>query len=1213
MKKILLSAAAIASMLFAASCQREALDPAQQEGDVVTATLNIEVPAMPETKVIGDGQSALNLVFAVYDENGDELYNLRQGDWREDPIGDVTDEVVFQNLKTSVTVNLVRGKVYTFVCWAQNKAATCYDFEDMKNIGISYADYNASNNDLRDAFYACVQTEKVTENFSQDITLKRPFAQINVGTTDFVEAYKAGLEIDNLYSTVTVKNAATTLETFTGKATGAAEATFAYAHAVAPAEDLIINKSMVVNDPQTEIANKYGWLAMNYILVADGTDNGASSALAEVAFEIREGDATVLTSYEVPNVPVQRNYRTNIVGGLLTAQGTINIIIDPIFNGEYVINVWDGYSVEKPSSDENGYYVTEASQLAWVAQQVNKEGKTFEGETIYLAADIDLAGQVWTPIGAGETPFKGTFEVLPNTSLLTKSVTEYYAIYGLNVNYTEGPAGLFGWIDGGAVKNVTLVAPQVSGESCVAAVAGKIFSTGLVEGCVVKGGSVYGNHFVAGVVAHSYGSVNYNTVDGTVITGVSVNEDLDGDKVGGIVGLHAADAEATVKGNNVLDVTVVAKRDAAAVVGAANGSNVTENHVEKATVGSAEAEISNAGVVVGRVLTGALNPKANTYNHETITVNGQEVKPAVVEFNAVAASEEVLPVEGGEYVINVTANVAWTVTVPEGLTAVPAAGEGNATVTVTIPATELYEAVSYEVTVATEEAADVKEFTFTINQVAAERPFEDGEYWIVSDGKYAMPLTSGYGYLQVDPYGYQDNVFTVKAVEGGYTIQDPAGQYYYQTGTYNSFNRSASKPASGAVWTIKENEDGTCQIMNTSVNKFMQYDATYNSYGSYAELTGVMPVLVKADNAKERLEASNWGVIGVNGDWDNDITMYIKDNYFVAYDVEIKTGAFKFRQDKSWDVNFGGESKTNTAVLAAANGSDITVPAGTYDLYLDVNAHAFWVMTAGKLPSAPDFKLVSVYANTTYTNLYSWSASGAVLTAGWPGSKYEATEEIGGTSYKKWTLVVDAATYAKTAQFIFNNGSTQTGDSKAYQLAEEMFFAVSGTSAPTLTDKPVVEAVPSTTACYTLSTASLQGSNNAYANNCDVTSGGIKWNVTGNTQMNPWRIGGKSLTKQDRAVYTKTAYAEALSKVEFVAGTTTATWHSLTLYYSTNADFSNAQSIAAPSVGANKTIEFAPEGGFPENCYFKFVLNVTCGSSNQYVQMKEVNFYGYEK
>ena len=991
MKKILLSAAAIASMLFAASCQREALDPAQQEGDVVTATLNIEAPAMPDTKAIGDGQSALNLVFAVYDENGVELTNLRQGDW-DNQIGDVTDEVVFQNLKTSVTVNLVRGKVYTFVCWAQNKAAECYDFEDMKNIGISYADYNASNNDLRDAFYACVQTEKVTENFSQDITLKRPFAQINVGTTDFVAAQKAGLEIENLYSTVTVKNAATTLETFTGKATGAAEATFAYA--AAPAEDLIINKSMVVNDPQTEIANKYGWLAMNYILVADGTDNGASSALADVAFEIREGDDVVLTSYEVPNVPVQRNYRTNIVGGLLTAQGTINIIIDPIFNGEYVINVWDGYSVEEPSSDEDGYYVTEASELAWVAQQVNQEGRTFKGETIYLAADIDLAGQVWTPIGAGETPFKGTFEVLPNTSLLTKSVTEYYAIYGLNVNYTEGPAGLFGRIDGGAVKNVTLIAPQVKGESCVAAVAGKIFSTGLVEGCAVKGGSVYGNHFVAGVVAHSYGSVNYNTVDGTVITGVSVNEDLDGDKVGGIVGLHAADAKATVKGNQVLAVTIVAKRDAAAVAGAANASNVTENHVEKATVGSAEAAIEkNAGVVVGRVLAGALNPKANTYNHETITVNGQEVKPAVVEFKAEAASDEVLPVEGGKYVINVTANVAWTVTVPEGLTAVPAAGEGNATVTVTVPATELTEPnpVTYKVVVATEEEAETKAFEFTIQQTAAEPPFKVAtvaEFIAAAEDNTIYELTGVITSVTNTTYGN----FYLKDETGEvliYGLCSPEGAQKYWA-------------ASGA----KVGDTITVQTVRTSFNNAPQ--------GKDALFVKLTPFVA---------QTSEWGVVGDLTGWGNSdikmVTTWHTKNLFVAYNVEIASGSFKIRANNKWDdtKNYGLEvagsvnADSYYKVITSGGSNNITpMEYGKYDVYFDLTNKRVALMTPGKAyAEAKDGgKPVVVVAGLKD---HEWGVVGSFND--WNVANYVVTEVDG-----DWAVAKNV-TLAKNAEFKF--------------------------------------------------------------------------------------------------------------------------------------------------------------------------------------------------
>jgi hypothetical protein len=72
---------------------------------------------------------------------------------------------------------------------------------------------------------------------------------------------------------------------------------------------------------------------MNYVLVNEGNNN----PVTEVSFEVREGDATVLTSYTVPNVPLRRNYRTNIVGGLLTAEGTINVIIDPIFEGENVV------------------------------------------------------------------------------------------------------------------------------------------------------------------------------------------------------------------------------------------------------------------------------------------------------------------------------------------------------------------------------------------------------------------------------------------------------------------------------------------------------------------------------------------------------------------------------------------------------------------------------------------------------------------------------------------------------------------------------------------------------------------------------------------------------------------------------------------------------------------------------------------------------------
>ena len=921
-----------------------------QEGDVVTATFTIEVPGVPGTKaatsddqeMVGDGRAADNLVFAVFDETGAELPDLRQGDW-VNPIGDNRDVIKFDNSeqpKVTVTVKLVRGKEYSFVCWAQNEAATCYNFEDMKNIGISYADYNASNNDLRDAFYAYAETDgPVTENFSQTIELERPFAQINVGTTDFVAAQKAGLEIENLYSTMTVKNAATSLETFTGKTSGSQTVTFTYAHAIAPDYDLVINKNKVVNNPNIEIADKYGWLAMNYILVADGTDKGTSSALAEVSFQIREGDATILASYDVPNVPVQRNFRSNIVGGLLTAEGTINVIIDPIFNSEYVINVWDGYTVEEPASNAEAteYYITKASELAWVAQQVNEAGNTFEGVTVYLTSDIDLAGQVWTPIGAGETPFMGTLEATHSVSKLTKAASEYCTIYGLVVDYKAGPAGLVGWLKGGAVKNIVLDQPEVNGKACVAAVVGKVFNSGLVDGCKVIGGEINGNHWVGGIAGHAYATITNNVIDGTSVKGVSIDEDNDGDKVGGLVGLHPADATSEVSGNQVLAVTVAAKRDVAALVGAGNGDNVKNNHVETAAITATVAD--NAGVVVGRVLAGIVDYDTNTYGFEEgknkVTINGTEVEPAEYEFVVTPSEEnvEVIPTEGGEFVLNVTGNVDWTVAA-EGLEVDPQSGKGNGTITVTVPettvtSTEVEGNVKFTVTVSTEKNAEQTEYTFTIEQTPAEPAFKVvtvAEFLAAAEDATIYELTGVITSVTNTTYGN----FYLKDATGEvliYGLCSPEGkkQYWAESGA-------------------KVGDTITVQTVRTSYNNAPQ--------GKDAIFVKLTPFVA---------QASEWGVVGDLTGWGNSdikmVTTWHTKNLFVAYNVEIASGAFKIRANNQWNdaKNYGlevaGSVNANSyyKVITSGGSNNITpVEYGKYDVYFDLTNKRVALMTPGK-------------------------------------------------------------------------------------------------------------------------------------------------------------------------------------------------------------------------------------------------------------------------
>ena len=130
----------------------------------------------------------------------------------------------------------------------------------------------------------------------------------------------------------------------------------------------------------------------------------------------------------------------------------------------------------------------------------------------------------------------------------------------------------------------------------------------------------------------------------------------------------------------------------------------------------------------------------------------------------------------------------------------------------------------------------------------------DGEYWIIADGKVATPLTGNYGYLKVvdavDGKSTAANAFTFTQVEAGvYTIQDSNGKYYYQTGTYDSFNvADKDGMTDDYLWEVYDSGNGQFVIMNLGVAKFMQYDSGYNSFGSYSDERGTLPTLVLAEN-----------------------------------------------------------------------------------------------------------------------------------------------------------------------------------------------------------------------------------------------------------------------------------------------------------------------------------------------------------------------------
>ena len=130
----------------------------------------------------------------------------------------------------------------------------------------------------------------------------------------------------------------------------------------------------------------------------------------------------------------------------------------------------------------------------------------------------------------------------------------------------------------------------------------------------------------------------------------------------------------------------------------------------------------------------------------------------------------------------------------------------------------------------------------------------DGEYWIIADGKVATPLTGNYGYLNVvdavDGRSTAANAFTFTQVDAGlYTIQDANGKFYYQTGSYNSFNVADEDGMTDEfLWEVYDTGNGQYAIINYEVGKYIQYDTQYNSYGSYMDERGILPTLVLAEN-----------------------------------------------------------------------------------------------------------------------------------------------------------------------------------------------------------------------------------------------------------------------------------------------------------------------------------------------------------------------------
>ena len=161
--------------------------------------------------------------------------------------------------------------------------------------------------------------------------------------------------------------------------------------------------------------------------------------------------------------------------------------------------------------------ISSAKELLAFSEKVNG-GEDFSGKTVELTADIDLGGEgsEWTPIGSSSSVFAGTFD------------GNNHVISGLYIS-SGSNAGLFGKVNGGTVKNVT-VKGSVSGSSSVAGVVGYL-NAGNIIGCG-NNADVSGSSGVGGVVGYVGGA---STVSGCYNSG---NVSGTTGYIGGVSGQH---------------------------------------------------------------------------------------------------------------------------------------------------------------------------------------------------------------------------------------------------------------------------------------------------------------------------------------------------------------------------------------------------------------------------------------------------------------------------------------------------------------------------------------------------------------------------------------------------------------------------------------------------------------------------------------------------
>ena len=523
MKKILLFASALAGLFIAGSCQRENLEPVQQ-GNTVTYT--VTVPDALATKGIGDNVANVNtLHYEVYRTAVAETVTFTDA-----------DRLLYHKTATvtngtaKIELELVNDQNFTVLFWAQvGETNEAYDVTDLTNVTLK-SPIKANQVDYA-AFSGVDFIEGTDALTDKTIELTRPVAQINLGTTAAsLTAFDAPVRLDG--SSMTVAGLSNTFNVAKQIPGAAFTCTTVYDEKAVPAEPLEVNTT------------NYVYVGMNYVGFAPEVGTPVI-----VSYDINTTEGHIQNTIE--NVPVKPNYRTNIIGNLITSKTAYTVELDNTWGEpaeEY--EVWDGKTLTEPTTINAAgeYVISKPSEWAWLANKQNPATKADPAPiVINLASDLDFGGNELTGLVAlrsGSLTVNGNGYAVLNAKVVSGNNDNGTNAASLFISLPDSELK----VENLDVKNVNVV---TSGANPYAGVI-----TSYVEGVVtiknvnVYNSSVYGIDSIgaiAGFIA-AYGTV---TVENVLVDGVKLaNADVAGESgaMGGFVGrvagkLTAADVK----------------------------------------------------------------------------------------------------------------------------------------------------------------------------------------------------------------------------------------------------------------------------------------------------------------------------------------------------------------------------------------------------------------------------------------------------------------------------------------------------------------------------------------------------------------------------------------------------------------------------------------------------------------------------------------------